>query len=110
VASVAGLVGNPGQANYGAAKAGLLGLTRAAAAELAARQVTVNAVAAGWIDTDLTRAVPEAARARVLERVPLGRAGRAEEVAAAVRFLVSPAAAYITGAVLTVDGGLSACG
>ena len=107
VASVAGLVGNPGQANYSAAKAGLIGLTRTAAAELAARQVTVNAVAPGWIETEMTAATPAAARESVLSRVPLGRAGTPADVAAAVLYLVSPAAAYVTGTVLVVDGGLT---
>ncbi len=110
VASVAGLVGNPGQANYSAAKAGLIGLTRTAAMELAPRQITVNAVAPGWVETEMTASTPEAVRNAVLARVPLGRAGRPEDVAAAVRFLVSPEAAYVTGAVLVVDGGLSAGG
>jgi len=107
VASVAGLVGHPGQANYSAAKAGLIGLTRTAAAELASRQIAVNAVAPGWIETEMTAAAPPAARQAVLGRVPLGRLGRPEDVAAAVVFLASPAAAYITGAVLVVDGGLT---
>ncbi len=107
IASVAGLVGNRGQANYSAAKAGLIGLTRTAAAELASRQVTVNAVAPGWIETDMTAAVPAPVRASVLERVPLGRLGRPEDVAQAVLFLASPGAAYITGTVLVVDGGLT---
>ncbi len=110
VASVAGLVGNPGQANYSAAKAGLIGLTRTAAVELAPRQITVNAVAPGWVDTEMTAALPATAREAVVSRVPLGRAGKPEDVAAAVRFLASPAAAYITGTVLVVDGGLSAGG
>ncbi len=110
IASVAGLVGNAGQANYSAAKAGLIGLTRAAAAELGSRQVTVNAVAPGWIETDMTAAVPAAVRESVLGRVPLGRLGRPEDVAQAVLFLASPGAAYITGTVLVVDGGLTMAG
>jgi 3-oxoacyl-[acyl-carrier protein] reductase len=109
VASVSGMVGNPGQANYSAAKAGLIGLTRTAAVELAPRQITVNAVAPGWIDTEMTQGLDERRQA-VLARIPLGRAGTPEDVAAAVRFLVSPEAAYITGAVLVVDGGLTAGG
>lgn len=107
VASIAGLIGNRGQANYSAAKAGLIGLTRTAAAELAPRQITVNAVAPGWIDTDLSASVAPAARDAVLARVPLGRGGTTEEVAGVVRFLTSAEAAYITGAVIVVDGGLS---
>jgi 3-oxoacyl-[acyl-carrier protein] reductase len=107
VVSVAGLGGNPGQANYSAAKAGLIGLTRTAAAELAGRQVTVNAVAPGWIETEMTAATPDAARQAVLGRVPLGRAGTPEDVAGAVGYLASPAAAYVTGTVLVVDGGLT---
>ncbi len=107
IASVAGLVGNPGQANYSAAKAGLIGLTRTAAAELAGRQITVNAVAPGWIETEMTAATPQGARQAVLGRVPLGRAGTPEDVAGAVLYLVSPAAAYVTGTVLVVDGGLT---
>ncbi len=107
VASVAGLVGNPGQANYSAAKAGLIGLTRTAAAELGPRQITVNAVAPGWIETDMTHSLPETLRRAALERIPLGRMGQPDDVAQAVLFLASPAAAYITGTVLVVDGGLT---
>lgn len=107
VASVAALVGNPGQANYSAAKAGLIGLTRTAAAELAGRQITINAVAPGWIETDMTATLPDGTRQAVLNRVPLGRMGLPEDVAQAVLFLASPAAAYITGTVLVVDGGLT---
>jgi len=107
LASVAGTVGNAGQANYSAAKAGLIGLTRAAAAELASRQITVNAVAPGFIETEMTSVLPPAAREAAAGRVPLGRFGRPEDVAQAVLYLASPAAAYITGTVLVVDGGLT---
>jgi 3-oxoacyl-[acyl-carrier protein] reductase len=108
IASVAGLVGNPGQTNYSAAKAGLIGLTRSLAREIASRQVTVYAVAPGLIATAMSDAIPEDARAALAERVPLGRVGTPEDVAQAVLYLVSPAAAYVTGHVLVVDGGLSA--
>lgn len=107
IASVAGTVGNAGQANYSAAKAGLIGLTRTAAAELASRGITVNAVAPGWIDTDMTAGLPEAARQAALARVPLGRMGRAEDIAQAVLYLAGPGASYVTGTVLVVDGGLT---
>ncbi len=104
--SVVGLTGNPGQANYAAAKAGLLGFTKSLAQELASRNITVNAVAPGFIDTDMTRALTEEQRAALLTRVPLGRLGTPEDVAAAVLFLVSPTAAYITGETLHVNGGM----
>ena len=104
--SVVGLTGNPGQANYAAAKAGLLGLTKSLAQELASRNITVNAVAPGFIDTDMTRALTEEQRAALLTRVPLGRLGKPEDIAAAVLFLVSPTAAYITGETLHVNGGM----
>ena len=108
ITSVAGIVGNPGQANYSAAKAGLIGFTRSLAREIGSRQVTVNAVAPGLVATAMSDAIPEEARAALAERVPLGRVGTPEDVAAAVLYLVSPAAAYVTGSVLVVDGGLSA--
>jgi 3-oxoacyl-[acyl-carrier protein] reductase len=104
--SVVGLTGNAGQANYAAAKAGLLGFTKSLAQELAARGITVNAVAPGFIDTDMTRALTEEQRAALLRRVPLGRLGTPEDIAAAVLFLVSPQAAYITGETLNVNGGM----
>jgi 3-oxoacyl-[acyl-carrier protein] reductase len=104
VSSVVGLRANPGQANYAAAKAGLIALTRTAAVEVARRGITINAVAPGWIDTDMTADVsPD-----LLAQVPARRAGTPEEVAACVRFLTSDSASYVTGAVLSVDGGLAA--
>ncbi len=105
IGSINGLRGSFGQVNYAAAKAGLVGLARSLALELARDGVTVNVVAPGFIDTAMTRGLPEAVRARALGRTPLGRAGRAEEVAAAVRFLCTEAAGFITGVVLPVDGG-----
>ncbi len=104
IASVVGLRANPGQPNYAAAKAGLIAFTRNAAVEVARRGITINAVAPGWIDTEMTAGVDE----RLLEQVPARRAGTPEEVAACVRFLTSEQAGYVTGAVLSVDGGLAA--
>ena len=106
VASVVGLSGNPGQANYTASKAGLIGLTKTLALELAGRNITVNAVAPGMVETAMTEAVNANSRSKILSRVPLGRMGRAEEIAAAVCFLASEEAGYITGHVLNVSGGL----
>jgi 3-oxoacyl-[acyl-carrier protein] reductase len=104
--SVVGLTGNPGQTNYAAAKAGLLGFTKSLAREVASRGITVNAVAPGFIDTDMTRTLPEAQRTALLERIPSGRLGRAAAVAAAVLFLASAQAGYITGETLHVNGGM----
>lgn len=107
ISSVVGLKGNAGQANYAASKAGLIGLTKSSAKELASRGVTVNAVAPGFIATEMTEALPEAAKQQFLERMFLKRPGSPQDVAAAVLFFASDEASYITGQVLAVDGGLS---
>lgn len=106
IASVVGIMGNIGQANYAAAKAGVIGLTKACAKELAARNIRVNAVAPGFIATDMTDAIPEKNKEAMLTAIPLGRMGLAEDVAKAVSFLASDDASYITGQVLKVDGGM----
>lgn len=106
VTSVVAATGNAGQSNYAAAKAGIIGFTRSLAREIGSRNVTVNAVAPGFIDTDMTRELPEAARAALLAQVPLGRFGSPEEIAQAVAFLASPQASYITGTTLHVNGGM----
>jgi 3-oxoacyl-[acyl-carrier protein] reductase len=106
LSSVVGEMGNPGQAVYAASKAGILGLTKSLAREYASRGITVNAVAPGFIDTDMTTALPEAARKSIVEQTPLGRVGRPEEVAAAVLFLASDEAGYVTGQTLRVNGGM----
>lgn len=107
MSSVVGLKGNVSQANYAAAKAGIIGFTKSAARELAARNITVNAVAPGFVETDMTAALPEKVRAAVLADIPMGRMGTPEDVAAVVAFLVSDAAAYVTGQVINVDGGMA---
>jgi len=106
IASVVGLVGNAGQANYASAKAGLVGLTKAIAKEVASRGITANAIAPGFIDTAMTQKLSEALKQEALRQIPLGRLGTPEEVGAAVAFLASEEAAYITGQVLNVDGGM----
>lgn len=107
ISSVSGLIGNPGQTNYSASKAGMIGLTRSMAKEIAKRNVTVNAVAPGFIESDMTQALGDAMLEEVKKRIPVRRIGRAEDVAACVLFLASPAASYITGQVITVDGGMT---
>ncbi len=106
MSSVVALRGNPGQVNYCASKAGLIGMTKSLAKEMGARGITVNAVAPGYISTDMTAALPDAARPAMLATIPVGRAGNPEDVAAAVAFLASEEAGYITGQVLSVDGGM----
>jgi 3-oxoacyl-[acyl-carrier protein] reductase len=106
ITSIVAITGNPGQANYSAAKAGLLGFTKSLAREVASRNITVNAVAPGFIDTDMTRALTEEQRTALLSQIPMARLGSADDVAAAVLFLVSPQASYITGETLHVNGGM----
>ncbi|SHK28351.1 3-oxoacyl-[acyl-carrier-protein] reductase [Rhodothermus profundi] len=107
ISSVVGVVGNPGQTNYAASKAGIIGFSKSLARELGSRGITVNVVAPGYIETDMTAALPEQAREAMLRSIPLGRPGTPEDVAQAVLFLASPAARYITGQVLHVDGGMA---
>ena len=107
MSSVSGLIGNPGQTNYSASKAGLIGLTRSLSRELAGRKVTINAVAPGFIESEMTATLGDAIISEAKKRIPAKRLGTAEEVASAVLFLASSAASYITGHVLTVDGGMT---
>lgn len=106
IASVSGLVGNAGQCNYAASKAGLIGFTKSVARELASRGITANVIAPGFIDTDMTSALRDELRAHVLRQIPMGSFGKVEDIAHAAVFLASPAARYITGQVITVDGGM----
>lgn len=106
VSSVIGLIGNPGQCNYAASKAGLIGFTQSVAKELASRSVTVNAIAPGFIETDMTSDLNEELKSTILKAIPMGKFGAADDIASAALFLASPAARYITGQVLTVDGGM----
>lgn len=107
ISSVSGVMGNAGQANYAASKAGLIGLTKSVARELAGKGVCVNAVAPGYIDTDMTAALPEKAREGLMDRIPMGRAGRPEDVAGVAVFLAGSSSDYITGQVIHVDGGMA---
>lgn len=107
LSSVTGLMGNMGQTNYAAAKAGILGMTKSYAREVASRGITVNAVAPGFIDTDMTEAMPEGAKDKIVTEIPMGRTGKPEDVAEAVAFLASEQAGYITGEVLRADGGMA---
>ena len=106
ITSVVGVSGNPGQANYAAAKAGVVGMSKSLAREIGSRNITVNCVAPGFIETDMTRALSEGQRKALLEQIPLGRLGTPQDVAAAVAYLASPGGGYVTGAVLHVNGGM----
>ncbi len=108
IASVSGLMGNPGQSNYSASKAGMIGMTRSVARELASRKVTVNAIAPGFIETEMTAALGDSILEEVQTRIPVKRLGKPEEVVGAVLYLCSTTASYLTGQVLTIDGGLTA--
>jgi 3-oxoacyl-[acyl-carrier protein] reductase len=108
ISSVSGLMGNPGQANYSASKAGIIGFSKTIARELAARNITVNVVAPGFITTDMTDVLPEKVKTEVKERVPLRRLGTPEDIADLVRYIASPGASYLTGQVIAVDGGMTA--
>jgi 3-oxoacyl-[acyl-carrier protein] reductase len=106
ISSVIGLIGNPGQANYAASKAGLIGFTQSVAREVASRTITVNVIAPGFIETDMTSDLIDELKATILKQIPMGKMGTADDIAEAALFLASPAAKYITGQVLTVDGGM----
>jgi len=106
ITSVVGASGNPGQANYAAAKAAVVGMTKSLAREIGSRNITVNCVAPGFIDTDMTRALPDEQKKALLTQIPLGRLGKVEDIAAAVGYLASPGADYVTGTVLHVNGGM----
>jgi len=106
IASVVGVMGNAGQTNYAAAKAGIIGFSKSLASEVGSRNITVNCVAPGFIDTDMTRALSEEQRKGLLDHIPLGRLGAVEDIAASVVFLASPQAGYITGTTLHVNGGM----
>ncbi|MBE9526673.1 MAG: SDR family oxidoreductase, partial [Proteobacteria bacterium] len=106
IASVVGLTGNAGQTNYAAAKAGIFGFTKSLAREVGSRGITVNAVAPGFIDTDMTKALPDSAKEALLSQIPLNRLGQVEEIASAVNFLASKNASYITGETINVNGGM----
>jgi 3-oxoacyl-[acyl-carrier protein] reductase len=107
ISSIVGLIGNKGQANYAASKAGLIGLTKSVARELASRRVLVNVVAPGFVETDMTQAMPEPARTELVRQIPLERLGTPADIAAMVTFLASEHASYITGQVFVVDGGMA---
>lgn len=107
VSSVVGIIGNPGQTNYAASKAGLIGFSKSLAKEVASRNITVNCIAPGYIETNMTSALPDSKKDEVIKHIPLGRMGKPEDIAAAALFLSSPGADYITGQVLVVDGGIA---
>jgi 3-oxoacyl-[acyl-carrier protein] reductase len=109
ISSVIGLIGNAGQCNYAASKAGLIGFTQSIAREFASRGITVNAIAPGFIETDMTAELNEALRAEILKKIPLGCLGQSDDIAGAALYLASPATRYVTGQVLTVDGGMVMC-
>ncbi len=107
ISSVVGLIGNPGQANYAASKAGIIGFSKSLAREIASRNICVNCIAPGYIETNMTEAIPESIRNELTSKIPLGRMGKVEDIAACALFLASPSSDYITGQVLTCDGGLA---